>query len=265
MNPDTDRIAKLEWTNYAAQLPAIQATLGINLVMKRESIVLTGILPSSDVNHACLLRATPENIDDVITGIIRQFRWNIMPPRVFVSPACEPPDIETRLLARGFAKREEEEETWMTLEDLKNCAIPDSSPNVQVKKMTKQDTRTFAQVFTSAFGLPDSFAPFLTYLLRPSIELPGYHHYLASVNERPLGVCSMIYYGAFGILGSVGVIPQQRGGRTAASLLIESIKEARREGIDTVMLQTASNSPIVRRLRLAGFQVAFTRSCYVLQ
>jgi hypothetical protein len=264
MEQDTDRIAKLEWANYAAQRPAIQATLGINLVMDEKRTVLTGLLPSPDVNHACLLRTMSRDIDNLITDIIRQFRWNVMPPRIFVSPACAPHDLEAHLMARGFIKQEEENEAWMTL-DLKTCTLPNSSPDVQIQKITKHDTRTFSRVFTSAFDLPGSFAPFLTYLLRPSIELPGYHHYLASVNERPLGICSMIYYDSFGILGSVGVVPQNRGGRTAASLLIESIKEARDAGIDTIMLQTASNSPIVRRLRLAGFQVAFNRFCYILQ
>ena len=265
MSIDLEWIAKLEWTNYAAQLPTVQATLGINLAMREKSIVLTSVFPTPDVNHACLLRATPESIDGLIDETIQRFKWNIMPPRVFTSPACSPPDLEARLLTRGFAKQEEENETWMTLEDLDHYEFPPPGPDVSLAKVTKRDILTFSRIFTTAFDMPGYFTLFLALLLRPSIELPGFHHYIASVDGNPLGICSMIYYESFGILGSVGVVPKRQGGRVATSLLVKSVKDAQLAGINTIILQTASNSAIVRRLRLAGFKAAFTRSCYVLR
>ena len=265
MSIDLERIAELEWTNYAAQLPAVRATPGINLTMEEESTVLTSIFPTPDVNHACLLRATPDSIDDLIDKTIQRFKWNTMPLRVFTSPACSPPDLEARLLARGFTKQEDENETWMTLEDMGNYEFPPPGPDVSVAKITRRDILMFSRIFTTAFDMPRYFTPFLALLLRPSIELPGFQHYIASVDGNPLGICSMIYYKSFGILGSVGVIPKRQGGRIATSLLVRSVKDAQQAGIDTTMLQTASNSTIVRRLRFAGFKVAFTRSCYILR
>ena len=52
ISTDVERIAELEWANYAAQLPAVQATPGINLIMEKESTVLASIFPTPDVNHA---------------------------------------------------------------------------------------------------------------------------------------------------------------------------------------------------------------------
>lgn len=265
MSVGIERIAELEWANYAAQLPAVQATPGLNLDMQEQNIVLTSIFPTPDVNHACLLRATPDSVDDLIDKTIERFKWNLMPPRIFVSPACSPSDLEAQLLTYGFTKQEEEEETWMILEALENYEIPAPAKNVVVTKVRKRDILTFSRIFVTAFDMPGYFAPFLALLMRPSIELPGYHHYLASVDGKPLGVCSMIYYESFSVLGSVGVVPTRQGGRIAASLLIESGKEARQAGINTIMLQTASKSRIVRRMQFAGFKVAFTRPCYVLR
>jgi hypothetical protein len=188
-----------------------------------------------------------------------------MPPRIFVSPACSPLGLEARLLARGFTKREKEDETWMILGNLGNYEIPTPSPNVVIEKVTKRDIWTFSRIFATAFDMPGYFTPFLALLLRPSIELPGYHHYLASIDDKPLGICSMIYYESFSVLGSAGVVPKRQGGRIAASLLIASGRDAQQAGIETIMLQTASNSTIVRRMQFAGFKVAFTRSCYVLR
>jgi hypothetical protein len=265
MSTGVDHIATLEWANYAAQLPAVRATPGLNLTMGDESIVLTSVLPSPDVNHACLLRATPDSIDDLISETIRRFRGSIMPPRVFVSPACSPQDLEARLLARGFVKQEEEEETWMTLKDLGSYEIPAPARDVVVAEVTRRDALTFSRIFAAAFDMPWYYVPFMAFLLWPSMGSPGYHHYLARTDGRPVGVCSMIHYESFGILGSVGVVPKRQGGRIAASLLITSGQEARRAGVETVMLQTASSSSIVRRMQFAGFTVAFTRSCYVLR
>ena len=262
MLTDPERIARLEWANYAAQLPAIQATLGINLRMEDRLITITSLFPSPDVNHACLMQTTPDRANDLISAMIARFKWKPARPRIFVSSACSPPDLVERLLARGFVEMEAEREAWVAI-NLLDIEIPPPAPDVLINQVTKNETLSFARIFVTAFGMPIYFTPFMSFLLRPSIELPGSYHYLAYVNGRPVGTCSLLCYEDIGIIGSGGVLPARRGSRVARSLVITVASKAQEQGMRILVGQTA-NRRVERALRMGGFELAFNRACYAL-
>ena len=89
MNPtkeQIDRIADLEWANYAATLATAQVTPGID-VIQRDDVIITSseIFPSPDANHACLLRATPQTADDLIAEVVDCFKPKGLPTTISVS------------------------------------------------------------------------------------------------------------------------------------------------------------------------------------
>ncbi len=258
-----ERIVELEWANYAASLPSAAVTPGMEVIL-REDLILTRctIFPTPDVNHACLLRTPPEAADALIDEIITYFQSQELPPTVFLSPACTPRDLPQRLAAHGFV-RQESEEAWMVL-DIRNISIPDLYPAVPIKQITKQDALTFAEIFMEAFEMPTDAAPAMAQLLEPSINLPGFHHYLALVQGQPVGTCSLICHETFGILGSAGVVPAHRRSGAVTNLTITAITEARREGVEALILQTAAGTLLERLLSISGFKKLFTRVCYTL-
>lgn len=264
MESQVERIAELEWANYAATLPSAQATHGLDVVL-REDVILTSskAFPAPDANHACLLRATPDTVDGVITELTDYFRSRELPVAVYVSPACTPRHLPVALLNRGF-HRLGENEAWLTLWDLPNLRIPSLLPGVAVNPVTKDEVIPFAQVFTTAFGLPRDFAPAMAQLLEPSVGLPNVSHYLASRGGQPIGTCSLLRYKTVGVLGSTGVIQTQRRSGAATNLVIQALHDAREEGLKTIVLQTVAGTSLERLLRISGFVRAFTRSCYVL-
>lgn len=264
MKSQAERIAELEWANYAATLPSAQATPGLDVVL-REDVILTSskAFPAPDTNHACLLRAAPETVDGVIAELTDYFQSRGLPVAVYVSPACTPRDLPVALLNKGF-HRLEEEEAWLTLRDLPNFRIPSLLPGVAVNPVTKNEVVLFAQVFTTAFGLPPDFAPAMAELLEPSVGLPNVSHYLASRGGQTIGTCSLLRYETFGVLGSTGVIQAQRRSGAATNLVIQALRDAREQGLETIILQTAAGTPLERFLRVSGFTTTFTRTCYVL-
>jgi len=116
----------------------------------------------------------------------------------------------------------------------------------------------------SAFDMPSDFAPYMAQLLEPSVNLPGVHHYIALIDEQPVGTCSLLRHENFGILGSAGVVPAHRWSGAATNLAIEAATEAQEQGVDTLMLQTAAGTWLERFLCVSGFRRVFTRTCYTL-
>lgn len=258
------RIAELEWANYAATLPCAEATPGLDVVL-REDVILTSskAFPVPDTNHACLLRATPGTLGGLIADLREYFQSKGLPVAVYVSPACTPRDLAAALLNRGFHKLEEEE-AWLILDDLPNFSTPSPLPQVAVKRIAENEVAQFAQVFTTAFGLPLDFGPAIARLLEPSVGLPNTSHYLAMRGGQPIGTCSLLHHETFGVLGSAGVLPDQRRSGAATNLVIQALYDAREEGLETIVLQTTAGTPLERLLCISGFTTSFTRSCYVL-
>jgi hypothetical protein len=152
----------------------------------------------------------------------------------------------------------------MVLENLQDLALPRPSPKVKVRQVTEDEALSVAEVFAAAFEMPIEFAPGMAQLLAPSVGLPGVHHYIALVDDRPVGTCSLLCHGAYGVLGSAGVVKACRGTQVATSLASRAAADAQDQGVTTLMLQTAAGTALERFLRTNGFKRAFTRICYSL-
>jgi len=134
-----------------------------------------------------------------------------------------------------------------------------------VKPVTEHEARLFAETFLTAFDMPMVVAPLMASVLGPSLALSTVRHYLAWGQGQAIGTCSLIGWGKFGVLGSVGVVCDHRGSGAATNLVVHALTEALEQGVDTVMLQTAADTPLERLLRISGFRRVFTRSCYILK
>jgi GNAT superfamily N-acetyltransferase len=257
------QIAAMERINYEATLAITQTTPGLELHL-REDVILTSsdIFPFSDTTHACLLQSTPQTVDQLIDEVTAYFKTKGMQPAIFVSPACTPADLGDRLLRRGFI-RQEAEEAWLALDPLPHVDLPPAGA-ITVQRIDPTEVLTFAGIFMSAFGLPLDCAPAMAQLLIPSLHVPGVYHYLARCEEQPVGICSLICHQNVGILGSAGVIPAYRGSKASFRLIVEAVQQARRQGVDTLLLQTTAGAPLERLLRINGFKRAFTRIGYIL-
>ena len=263
MNVISEEIAALERANYEANWAVAQITPGLEVIL-RDDVVFTSseIFPSADTNHACLLQTTAETVDNLIIEIINYFTAKELTPAVFVSPACTPSDLPQRLTSHGF--KISDKETWMTVDNLSKRDIPPLSPKVLIRQITKAEVMTFANTFMAGFEMPLELAPSMAYLIEPSVGLPGVYHYLAYIDEQPVGTYSLICHKHYGILGSAGVVPAFRRKKVVTNLAIKAVLTAKQQGVDTLMLQTTAGFLLERLLTFYGFKKTFTRTAYTL-
>jgi GNAT superfamily N-acetyltransferase len=264
MNASRHHIIELEMANYQAILPVARVTPGLEVIIRDDVIITSSeTFPAPDTTHACLLRAIPQTIEGLITEVTDYFQAKGLPTTIYVSPACTPNDLSDYLLRHEFVKQDAQE-AWLVSYDLSNVELPDPTRGTSIQPITKEDVSTFANTFMSAFEMPVDFAPYMAQLLQPCVGLPGVYHYLAVADDQPIGTCSLLCHDRFGILGSVGVLPEHRRSGAATNLAIQAAAQAQDEGVDTLMLQTTADTRLERLLRMSGFKRVFVRTCYTL-
>jgi hypothetical protein len=266
MNLTPQQIAELELIIPTVAQGLANAVPGVEVVLRDDIVILSShSFPSADINRAYLFRATPEKTDALIDEVIEFFKAKELPAIIMVSPACTPTDLPERLLARGFVLQETDE-AWMVLENLQKAVVPKIDRSVTVRRVENgEDIATFAQVMTAAYDMPSDWAPFLAQILQPTINVPGFTHYLAFVKDVPAATLTLMRHGKYVTIGSGGVLPEYRGTRTIFNLGVEVLSEAKKDGVETVVGQTSLGAKFERYLRISGFKLAFRRAEYKLE
>ena len=263
MKTSIEEIATLERANYEANWAIAQITPGLEICLRNDVVFTSSeVFPSPDTNHACLVQATAETIDDLILEIIDYFAAKELPPVIFISPACTPTDLPQRLANYGFDSGDKE--AWMTVDNLLKRALPPLSPKVLVRQITGAEVMTFATTFMTGFEMPLELASNMANLIEPSLNLPGVHHYLAYIDEQAVATFSLICYKHYGTIGSAAVVPAFRRKKAVTNLAIEAVKTAQQHGVDTLLLQTTGGFLLERMLGIYGFKKMFTRVAYTL-
>lgn len=256
-------VMTLERANYASMRSVVATTPGSGLLVRDDvTLIRSRLFPMADMNHACLLRTSPERAGPLLDEIVRYFKGRRLPVNVCLSPACSPADLPERLLSRGF-HRQEPPEAWLTL-DLSHWQPPPlASRDVHCRRVGEGDALGFARVYLASFGLPGFLAPVAAILLRRSLRVPAIHHYVALVEGRPAGVSLWHSHGEIACLGAMGVLPAYRGQRVATTVALRVIDEAARQGMELMMTQTL-HPRLADVLVGHGFELAFVRTYYAL-
>lgn len=265
MNLTPQKIAELELIIPTIAQGLVEAVQGVEVVIRDDIVILSShTFPSADINRAYLFRAAPERTDALIDEVVAFFQARDLPASIMVSPACAPADLPQRLEARGFIPQETDE-AWMVLEGLQRINAPKIDRSVTVKRVeNRADVETFAGVMTGAYDMPADWTPFLAQMLEPTINVPGFAHFVAYVKDVPAATLTLMRHGPYATIGSGGVLPQYRGTRTIYNMAVEVLSQAKRDGVETVVGQTSLGAKFERYLRIGGFKLAFRRTEYKL-
>ncbi len=264
MRVDYHDFVELERANYAAMQPMVKVTPGMELIMRPDVLLISNPgLPLPDVNHACLLRTTPEAAPALVDEIITYFHAKEVTPTVYLSPACTPANLDALLVERGFSPQKEQE-AWLVMDGAKSVRLAKPSPHVEVRTITKEEVDIFVDVFLRAFDMPLEYAPAMAAAMRPSVQAPGVRHYVAFLDGEPSGVCTALTHQNLAVFGSTGILPVRRGRKVFETLLYDLYTELAPTHLDTGLLQTTAGAIFQRFLHIIGFETVFTRTCYVL-
>ena len=266
MDLDPKIIVELELIIPTIAQGLAKAVPGVEVVLRDDIVILSShSFPSADINRAYLFRTKPESTDALIDEVVAFFKERDLPASIMVSPACTPEDLPQRLESHGFV-RQETDEAWMIVERLQKAKIPKIDKSITVKRVDgKADVETFAEIMTCAYDMPSDWTPFLAQMLEPTIIVPGFVHYLGDIKDIPVATLTLMRHKEYATIGSAGVLPEYRGTHTIYNLAAEVIAEAKRDGVETLVIQTSLGAKFERYLRIVGFKLAFRRTEYKLE
>jgi hypothetical protein len=183
-------------------------------------------------------------------------------PRAFVQLA--PVDGHERLGSDLERRGLRHYNNWMRLHRALHDLPAASEEGPAVRRIDASRADLFARLVSSAFGYP----PALTPIVAQAVGRPGWHHYLASDGERPIGGAAMYVCGPTAWFGFAGTSQEQRRRGAQHALICRRLADAAALGCTHVSIETAEDTvtrdaPSFRNLRRVGFDVAYRRPNYI--
>ena len=191
--------------------------------------------------------------DEELDAIERWYAGN--PFVVALSPEAGPPDLASRLAARGFTA----DYAWM-----KFCRTPDpeatAPTDLRIEKAGPEGGDDFAAVAVEAFEMP----PYMHSVLAALPGRPGWNIYVAYAGEQPCGTGALFIDGDTSWTGFGATIPAARGRGAQSAILAARIRAAAEAGCATITTETGvreENRPSrsYRNLLRAGFEEVYER------
>ena len=252
----------LEWNDYARSAWFASVVPMMEVRITSEAVYLSNSLaPSIDGNHAALLRASEDTVEDVIDRVIDHYQTLGVPACIAVSPSCRPSDLPQRLEARGFQPHGDPE-YWLVLDDATRIAGARGPETACVQPVGPEEVETFCQVMETSFGMPEGASWMLQEVFGRINALPGINNYLAYLDGQPAGCASLFTYNGISAFGSGGTLPGMRSLALGAALIEQVYRDWHAAGRPVMVTQTVLPK-LERVFRQIGFRRAFTRTYYI--
>jgi GNAT superfamily N-acetyltransferase len=169
---------------------------------------------------------------------------------VAVDPQARPPEIGHWLERRGL----QPSWGWMAfargVED-----VPRASTRVELVEVDRPDAAAaFARIVRTGYGLPEATE---SVIARSPDE--GWHCWLATDSDEPVGAAALFVAERAGYLGLAATLPEHRGKGAQNALLAARIRRAADLGCDVVFTETGERrddrpSDSYRNILRAGFR-----------
>jgi GNAT superfamily N-acetyltransferase len=200
---------------------------------------------------------TEEHLENII-----QFYENAGVNRfmVQVSPAAEPDNYDSIFNKMGFTHHNNWAKFYKRIEN----KPPDADTNLTVDELMLSETETFDKIINDSF----EFGRVSEVLFTQTFKRPGWKHYLAKENNKPIAAASMFVCGKYASLAIAGTLPDERGKGAQKELITRRINDAHNLGCEFVVVETAEDKPEKpsysnRNMKYFGFEQAYLRPNYV--
>ncbi len=199
----------------------------------------------------------PELISEII-----EFYNSAGTPRFFVheSPAAIQDNIAELLTKSGFVHHN----NWAKLFKKLNNKMPEVAPEIAVEEITLMDAGLYEELIENAFELEGGSSM----LFSQTIGRPGWKHYTAHYEGKPIAAGALYYKGDTASLAIAGTLPDYRGLGAQGAMVTRRLNDARDLGCTTAVVETAQDTidkpaPSYRNMLRYGFELAYIRRNYI--
>lgn len=246
------------WSQHYSGLPAeVSRRLGAGLLEMNEARAVC----ASDVDILAFNRVVGLGTEEPVTSgqleQIREFYRAAGVGRFFVqvSPYARPHGLPALLRQQGFRYHNNWVKLYRPVEPL-----PVYEAGLRIETIGREQAGEYAAILTAAFEWPEK----LQGLLAHPVGRPGWRHYLAYRNDRPIAGAALFIRGAYASLAFAATLPEHRGLGAQSALIARRFRDAAEAGCRWMFSETAEETPerpvaSFRNMIRLGFEVAYAR------
>lgn len=180
---------------------------------------------------------------------------------VNLSPYVQPQEIHHWLERRGFWPLDYHAKLFRGTNQ-----APVANSDFRIEVTGIDFSEAFAYVACQAFGESEIMHNWLA----ASVGRPGWRHYVAWDDDRPIATGSMFIHGSYCWFGHGSTLPSYRRRGTQSALLARRLNDALDLGCEWFVTETNPDLPQApnssyRNILRAGFQLAYFRQNYIYQ
>ena len=268
MNISSDLANAIEKTHYQNQQ---------GIYFSEMEIIEDAVLLYSDIiddffwNYAAQVSTTEEKVEKLIQDVIMFYREKKRIPSIYVTPFSKPNNISKYLESCGF--NIELKDAWMVYD--KEPLVIEILEDLIIKEVEcGEDMGVFMKVFYEAYGgasedepygeLPPTYGDALCRSFKNPPKETNIVHYLGFIDEKPVGIGTLISSNGFGGIYNVGTSPKYRKHGIGSVISLKAVEDAKKEGNAIIYLMTEYGSYVEKFYERLGFSTKFIGCGYVL-
>ena len=188
----------------------------------------------------------------VIDARMQSCRDRSVPMLWWTGPSTRPSNLGERLSNLGFIV----EPAFGMTADLTPDSGSDPESGVTIDRVSDRATLDiWSQVLCDGFGAPPSFGEAFAEMAE-AIGLDGdspFRHYLARVDEQPIGTCSLFLGAGVAGIYDVSTVPERRRAGVGAAITRRAMGDARADGYRMAILHASQQG--LGMYRSLGFEI----------
>ena len=216
-------------------------------------------VPIFPCNHAATINVDENEAEDLLNRVTKYFLSRGSPYACFrTSPLTRPRWFNSLLEDNGFERKLEE-----SVMVFKGKQVEDKlNPDVKVKEISESEIDVYNKLFLTIFEMPIEWKGGLDRLFLEWIR-KGAKFYLAYVEGKPVGTCTLLSLLKIGGIFNVGTLEEYRRRGIGTTLTVNAVMDSIKEGNNLHTLQTAKGGYAERLYRKIGFETDHTIPWFV--
>ena len=177
-----------------------------------------------------------------------------------IAPSHAPQDLESWIEAEGGKKHNRWVRLWRNISH-----PPEVNTDLEIRQLSAKDALRSGEIVAESFGMPIELAPWLASIIGQA----GWTHYGAFDGAKLVSSAAIYLSGNVGWLGFAATLADYRGRGAQGALIQRRIDYAREHGCDSVVVETAEQTPehaapSYRNMLRFGFTEAYFRQNYIV-
>lgn len=227
--------------------------------MKEAVVASYPKLPYYEPNHAASINVDENAAKNLLRNIVKHFVSQGSPAVWFrISPLTCPSSFSSFLEENGF--RKDFETSVMTFKGgrLKDSIIP----NVRIKEISKREIEVWKALVCTIFAVPPEWREGFDTYVRAYVSR-GARCYLAYIDDRPVGTCSLLSLDRSGGIFTVGTLEEYRRRGIGSALTVHALSSSVKEGNTLHLLYVEKGEYAEHLYRRIGFETHHTATWFV--